>query len=137
MNAATRHNPSVREIRWFGVLLLAVFALLGGVAFFAFGSPRTARGLWITGAALCALHAAAPPLRRPLYDAWMALVMPFGSVISQLLLASIFYGVITPVAWWMRLLGRDKLDRRFDAQRGSYWISRAPSSDTARYFRQS
>jgi hypothetical protein len=137
VSKAIQPGPSEREIRWFGVMLLAVFALFGGVAFFAFGSARVARGLWITGAALFALHTAVPPLRRPLYDVWMTLVTPFGRAISQLILGIIYFGLITPIALCMRLFGRDKLERRFDPKREGYWILRTPSDDTARYFRQS
>ncbi len=46
-------------------------------------------------------------------------------------------GVITPIALMMRLFGRDKLERRFDADASSYWIAHPKQESTARYFRQS
>ena len=129
--------PTERELRWFGALLLAVFAVLGGLVYVQTGALRVAGTLWGVGAALALLLAWLPPLRRPTYDAWMALVSPVGWAFSHLVLAVVFYGMITPVALVFRLFGRDKLERRADPSAESYWVAHDPGGDAARYFRQS
>jgi hypothetical protein len=133
----SRKIPSERELRWFGLLLLSVFAALGGVAILLFGSPRAAVALWATGAVLAVVHAVLRPLRRPIYHAWMTLVFPIGWTISHLVLVVVYYGIITPIALGGRIFGRDKLERRFDRSSESYWVDYEPGGDTARYFRQS
>ena len=66
----------------------------------------------------------------------MQAVAPIGWVVTHLVLATIFYGLITPMGAIMRLFGRDRLHRSFDASAESYWIAHDPSGDTARYFHQ-
>ena len=96
--------------------------------------------LWATGGVLAFLYYAAPPLRVPLYLVWMAIFAPIGRWISIGLLGAIYFGVVTPTAMLMSLLGRDRLGRRFDGTRSSYWVSlestARSSSDLDRYFRQ-
>jgi hypothetical protein len=56
--------------------------------------------------------------------------MKFGallhSVVSPLVLGAIYFLVFTPVAWAMRLSGRDILRRKLDSTAQSYWIKRDP-----------
>ena len=137
MTAAPDRSPSERELRWFGLLLLAVFGVLGTVALSAFGATRVAIVLWSIGATIALVHALFRPLRRLLYDVWMALVWPLGWAISHLALALVYYGIITPCGLVMRLFGRDELDRRFDPAAASYWVAHDPGGDPARYLRQS
>ena len=55
----------------------------------------------------------------------------------MVVLAAIFYVVITPMALVMRPLRRDRLTRRFESDSESYWTRRQPPGEPARYFRQS
>jgi hypothetical protein len=138
MTVGTAGNgPSERELRWFGVLVLAVFAAVGGVVLWRLESLRAAQALWGTGGAFALIYYAFRPLRRPLHASWMRLTSPLAWAVSHLVLAVIYYGIITPVAVVMRLFGRDKLERRFEPAVDSYWIARDPGEDTARYLRQS
>ena len=57
--------------------------------------------------------------------------------LSHLVLAVIYYLILTPIAIVMRTFGRDQLRLRFDASARSYWKEHDPAADTARYFRQS
>jgi len=67
----------------------------------------------------------------------MRATRPLGALISHLMLAVIFYLVITPLAVVLRLFGRDALALRSDAASPSYWSARARDDDLGRYFRQS
>ena len=77
-----------------------------------------------------------PSVGASIYTAWMVGFQPIGWTVSHLLLAVIYYGVITPIGLLMRLFGRDPLQRRFDRSASTYWIQRKQSTDTDRYFRQ-
>lgn len=93
-------------------------------------------GLWKGGAALSWLLALAAvtalvTLTRdtwltPLNRAWMGFGELLGRVVSPIALGVIFFGVFTPAAWVMRLVGRDAMARSFDAAAPSYWIKRTP-----------
>jgi len=132
---APRELPGRRDLRWFGLVLLVFFALLGGALGWG-GATRAARGLFGIGLALAALYYAIPPLRLPLYLSWMRGVRPLGQTVTRLALGLIFYGLITPLALLMRLFRRDALALRRDPTRDSYWTPHDPSSDVDRYLRQ-
>ena len=130
-------RPSGPEQRWFGLLLLTIFSVLGIILGWQFGSPRATRISIGIGLTLSVLYYSLPPLRVPLFRTWMALTMPFGRLISTAILAAIYFLVLTPMAWLMRIGGRDHLQRRFDPAAESYWTAYSPGGDQDRYFRQS
>jgi len=134
---SAKREPSQRELRWFGLLVLAVFAVIGGVVLWRLASLRAAQVLWGIGGALALFYYGVPPLRRLLHTSWMRLTSPLAWAVSHLVMAVIYYAVITPTAVVMRLFGRDKLERRFGPGASSYWVARRSGDSIARYFRQS
>ncbi len=129
-------TPTAAELRWFGVIILAFFGVLGALISWQTESPGAGATLWGIGAGLAALYYGVPPLRRPLYGLWMAAVFPIGWLVSHILLGAIYFLVITPIALVARAFGRDKLARKLGPSSASYWIEESPGGDTARYFRQ-
>jgi hypothetical protein len=130
-------GPTEQELRWFGLIIFVLFAAIGGVVLWRLESWHAAQVLWSIGIAFALIYYAVRPMRRLLYAAWMRLTAPLAWAVSHLVLAIVYYGIITPIALMMRLFGRDKLERRFDAAADSYWIAHPTQESTARYFRQS
>ena len=50
-----------------------------------------------------------------------------GMIISPIILATIFFGLFTPIAFFMRLAGRDELKLKLKNKR-SHWILRDDTS---------
>lgn len=76
-----------------------------------------------------------PPAIRWVYTGWMIAAFPIGWTVSWLVLAALFYGVFTPVAFVFGLMQRDALRlRRRD--RRSYWTAKERPLGVASYFRQ-
>lgn len=73
---------------------------------------------------------------RVIYLGLTLVTLPIGLVISFLLLATFYFGILTPLAIVFRLIGRDTLNRRFDADAESYWITQRQPDDLDRYFNQ-
>jgi hypothetical protein len=69
---------------------------------------------------------ARPQWLRPLNRAWMAFGLVANAVVSSVLMALIFYGLVTPFAWVLRRLGHDLLRLRFEPLAKSYWLERRP-----------
>jgi hypothetical protein len=129
-------EPSARDLRVFGLLLIGFSGLLGGLVSWRFDAPRAAMGIAGAGLFLALLYHALPPLRRFIYLGWMKVTYPIGWTVSHLVLAVVFYLVVTPIGLLMRLFGRDRMHRRLDPKASTYWIPRASGVDPARIFRQ-
>ena len=79
--------------------------------------------------ALCGAAALAIPRSlAPLNSVWTRFGELLGKIVSPVALGIIFFGILSPVAIVMRLLGRDELRLRRRTS-GSYWTSRAPRGD--------
>jgi ABC-type uncharacterized transport system permease subunit len=129
-------NPSQRELRWFGVGLLAFAAIVAAVIYWRTGSSGAPRSVLGLGTVVTLVYYAVPPLRRWVYLAWMYAAFPIGWVVSHVVLAAVYYLIVTPIGLAMRALGRDPLNRRFDRSATTYWIPHNPGEDVKRYFRQ-
>lgn len=129
-------NPSRRELSWFGLLVLLFFGLVGGLVLWRSGSMTAAVTIWSIGGGLALLYYAVRPLRLAMFRGWMVAAYPIGFVVSHLVLAMVFFLVITPIGLVMRLVGRDPMTRKFDRSADSYWIRRNPEARSERYFRQ-
>ena len=127
---------SRRELMWFGPLFALFAGLVGGVASWKFDAPGFAKWVGLVSAAIVAIYYAVPPLRKPIFVAWLAAVFPIGWVVSHLLLSVVFYLVVFPIGLLVRLFGYDALRRRREPDAESYWIEREPRDDPRRYFRQ-
>ena len=62
-------------------------------------------------------------LLLPLNQLWMLFGLLLGKIISPLVFGIIFFGIFTPVAFLMRLSGRDELRLKLK-NKTSYWILR-------------
>ena len=138
-------NPPPRILRQFGLIGLMAFAALATMAYWHVGlfrplSPEAARWSVYVLAALAAysgLFAAVMPRGlRPLYVLLTIVSYPIGVVVFHVVMAVVFYLVITPMGILFKIVGRDALHRRFDPAAPTYWIRRRPPADAKRYFRQ-
>lgn len=128
-------NPSRKELRQFGFLCVAFF---GGIAAYrAYGSGLTL-GVELLAAAAAiggVLGAVAPQLLKWIYIGWIVVVFPIGWTVSHVLLGFIFFFLLTPIGLLLRALGHDPMNRSFDRDANSYWITHE-QAPVARYFRQ-
>ena len=129
-------NPSPRELRWFGLVVLAFGGLVSGMLYARSHGPLVAWAPLALAALIAALYYALPALRRPLYLAWMYTFLPVGMVMSVVLLAAIYFLLFTPIGLVMRLVGRERVPRQFDRAVKTYWIRRPAPRPPESYFRQ-
>jgi hypothetical protein len=64
---------------------------------------------------------------------WMAFASLLNRISSAIILAIIFFAVITPMGFYRRMTKRKGLERAFDRQATTYWIERedpSPRADT-------
>jgi hypothetical protein len=109
-----------RAEREFGLIVGAVFALAGAWWFYRGKFATAAYVFTVVGAALIILGAGLPRLLVTLRKYWMKLAEGMSYVSSRIILAIIFFLVLTPIGLIKRALGWDPLQRR-SGTRDSFW----------------
>jgi saxitoxin biosynthesis operon SxtJ-like protein len=106
--------PSDRKFGW---TFAAIFLLIG-----AFYHP------WLIALAgiIAIITLTRAEWLAPAKHAWMKLGEILGRIVSPIVMGFIYFGVFTPVAFAMRLAGRDALKLRLDKTLPSYWNRRDP-----------
>ena len=139
-----QRDPSKRQLAVFAAGWAVLLGLLGAVLFWHSGRPGLAAVCWGSALGVPLAGLLSVRLLRLVYLGTLWAGLPIGWVLSHLVLAVVYYGLLTPVGLVMRVAGRDPLDRRFDPAASSYWTPRAPEAEPSeqddraldRYFRQ-
>jgi hypothetical protein len=129
-------NPPLRQLRIFAAILFAALVVLGLLHGL---SPREHLVLWLlwdVATWIALLGLLWPRIVRPVFVGWMVLVFPIGWSVSHVLLAVVYYGVVTPLGIGMRLSGRDVLHRRRPGGADSYWQPKSAAKGLQSYFQQ-
>ncbi len=138
-------RPETRQLRQFGFIAFFVLGLLAAIVYFRgtlFGievgaSARLlAASLGAVGVISALFSLAWPRGNRPRFVALSVLAFPIGFVVSHIVLAVLFFGILAPVGVTLRLLGRDLLERSFAKDKKSYWIDLPQAIQKRDYFRQ-
>jgi hypothetical protein len=130
-------HPPITTLRRFAAVGALLFSGLASSAYF----------LWTNGAVALALAGLAltvgllgmvrPAALRPVFVGLLVLTFPLNWLVSRLLLALVFYCLLTPLGLLFKLFGRDTLGRRFQPARQSYWTTKPAADGLRSYFRQS
>ena len=134
-------KPDAKELRKFGWAMLIGFGLIG-LALMAWPwdwpfprAPRAAVVCWVFGAVAGLLGLTGTRAALPIYCVWMGVAFVMGNIVSRVVIAGIYFLVITPMGLAMRLTGRNKLQlKRRDVP--TYWIERERKDGDRDYERQ-
>jgi hypothetical protein len=128
-------NPTSRVLRQFAAAWLVFF--LGAALHQALVRHHPGAGRVLGGIALIGVIG----LLKPATVRWLFVVatmaaFPIGWVVTQVMLALMFYLILTPVALIFRWRGRDELQLRRKPGQSGFWITRDPPPDAGRYLKQ-
>ena len=129
-------NPSRKQLAVFGLTWLVFFGAAGGIVLARTHLWPAAIGVWLAAVLVPGIGLLAPSLLRIVYLAMCYAAAPIGVTVSLVLLAVVYYGIVTPIGLVMRLLGNDPMTRRFDPDAETYWVPRTPAEGADRYFHQ-
>jgi uncharacterized membrane protein YgdD (TMEM256/DUF423 family) len=88
-------------------------------------ASRKREGYLFVAMALHVVNMTVPQVYKPIAVFWLGLSDLLGSVVSRILLSIVFFGVVTPIGIFRRLLGRDSLKlRAFKASKESVMLER-------------
>jgi hypothetical protein len=130
-----QQDIETKQLRSFGLIVGGIFAVISLW-------PSLIRGqevrLWTLVVAVLLIVPALvlPRSLKLFYRLWMTLGQVLGWINTRIILGVIFYGLFTPMGLVMRLLGKDPMRRRFEADVDSYRLvcQPRPSSHMTRQF---
>ena len=128
MSQLTIRKRSLRAEREFGLIVGGVFLLLSLWWLYRGKFPSVSAITLPLGAALVLLGLVIPKALVWPNRAWMALAEVLSFVMTRIILAFVFFAIVTPIGVVKRLFGWDPLHRRAGAS-DSYW---RPYSDRQR-----
>ena len=126
-------RPSGKQLLVFALAWLVLAGLLGW-AQWTRARPTVAFTCWGLALGVPAIGAFWHEGLRLLYVGLTRATYPIGWVVSSLVLAAIYYVVLTPIGLVLRVCGHDPMQRR--PQAGSYWHPRRAPRHPTGYFRQ-
>ena len=108
----------------FGIVFAALFAIIG--LFPLIGGNSVHWWSLIVAVTFLVLALAIPKLLAPLNRLWMRFGLLLHRIVNPLVMALLFFLVVTPIALLMRLFGKRPLQLDSEADAESYWIPRDP-----------
>jgi len=134
--ADIQFKPAKKVLRQFAAAWLVIVLAWAVYFWFARGQQKVG---WVLGALAVivgGLGFMAPRAIRWVYLGCMIVAFPIGWVVSQIMLAMLFYCVVTPVAVFFRLRRRDLLRGAPPEECATFWTPKTLPEELRRYFRQ-
>ena len=106
----------------FGIIFATVFFLITLYPLLDGRNPQ----LWAAGIGLLFVVAAylSPNLLAIPNRLWFKLGIALGAVVAPIVMGFVYFATVVPVGLVMRLIGKDLLQQKVDADAKSYWIKR-------------
>jgi len=127
--SADYQKPKTNELRKFGLLFAVFFALVIGVLIPAlrndmgvlFSDPNLwHRWPWLVGGIVTAWALVHPASLHLLHRPWMKFADIAGWINTRIIMIGLFYLLILPIGFIMRLFGYDPMRRKIDGNLPSY-----------------
>ena len=123
-----RTRLTAAEGRKFGLTVGIAFLVLAGLTLWR-GKETTPIVLGVLGAAFVLAALAIPTRLGPVQRGWMGGAHLISKVTTPIFLSVIYFVVITPAGFMMRLFGRKPLEPPHDGT--TYWVTRERKPKTA------
>ena len=110
------------DIRNFGLTIGAVLIAIVLLLFWL--EKQSYDILMIVGVVLCVSSLILPVILKPFYFAWMTFAIILGWIMTRVILSLVFYGIITPIGLFSRLVGKEFLNLKLNKTENTYWNHR-------------
>ena len=139
-------DPDEQTLKQFGFIALVGMGAIAALAWFVWlvfaggwlgeARPVVAATIASVGVLAALISLLYPRANKPLFIGLSLAAFPIGWVLSHVIMATLFFLIITPIGLVMRGLGRDPLDNRFADGAESYWRQSRASRSSSSYFKQ-
>jgi hypothetical protein len=111
----------------FGIIFSILFFIVGVWQLLNFSEIR----IWsfILSIIFLAIAFLQPKLLKPLNHSWIKLGEILGKIIAPLVMALVFFAILTPTSFLVRILGKDLLRLKFSKKK-TYWLKRSKNITT-------
>jgi len=120
----------------FGPLFACFTGIVALLLLRSFQLASLAIALGVAAVILIGVYYAVPAWQNRIYRGWLMTLSPIGVIVSHLVLALLYFCVLTPIGTLMRSVGYDPLNRKLDENTESYWVRRSQQRKPSDYFRQ-
>lgn len=134
-------RPDRKQLRQFGGVFLIGFVSIGLIKYLwpfeRFITRNETVGFWliVVGLSVGAIGLTGTRLALPFYWAWLGIAYVMGNVMSRIIIAAVYYLVVTPVGILSRVAGRDPLQLK-KPESETYWRDLKFPKDAESYERQ-
>jgi Saxitoxin biosynthesis operon protein SxtJ len=125
-------NPPKRQLRQFGLIAAVAIPAIG---WFWSASQPVMISCALAGGGFAAVGTVRPRLLKPVFLALSFLTLPLGLVISEFVIALMYFGLFVPMGLLFRLAGRDALRLKPQPVQ-TWWQPKPQPNGTADYFLQ-
>ena len=108
--------------RSFGILFFIVFLLIGLYPILNEGKPNIY--FLFLSLPFLILGLLNSKFLTPLNKAWLKLGEILGMIIAPIIMAIVYFVILTPISLLVRILGKDLLGIKFNKKLETYWINR-------------
>ena len=114
--------------RSFGLVFFAVFVIISLWPLTYHGDVR----IWsiIVSLIFLLLGILNSKLLTPLNKIWFKFGIALGAIVAPIVMGFIFFLVVTPIGIFMKIIGKDILNKKYNKKMKSYWIKRDTSLGT-------
>ncbi len=104
-----------KDLRIFGLIWSFIFIVL---------ALSFSKLLFIVAGLFIVVSVALPNSMTGFYKVWVKFGGIIGGIISKVILFVLYFTIFTPVAFVLKLLGKDLLNKKIDKSVDSYWNDR-------------
>ncbi len=117
--------PDRKGLRQFGLLLGFLLALIPGLFLpWVWNLEQLPNYYWVASGVVFLLWSLIAPVSlKHLFVIWMRIALIIGHVVNTIILAVVYFCVVTLMGIVVRLMGKDLLNRRLDTALESYRVS--------------
>lgn len=114
------------ELKSFGITIGSAFLIFAGFVFFQRHSVPVV--LLMLAGFFYFFGSVFPAFLNPIQKAWMILALLLGWMMTRVILSVVFYAILTPTAYALRLFKTKFLDTAIEPNKQTYWVKTDPAA---------
>lgn len=123
LDALDASRPALRRFGWVvGGVFVGIAVLILALNAWTFGP--WSMGLATVGMLLVGIGTVAPDALAPVFRVWMGIAVVLGAIMTRVILTLVFVLLMLPIAFVLRLVGKELMPKRPDPEAASYWLDR-------------